>query len=140
MDHGCRCSPALKMSVNMNDACMKPIRFGSRDQTHGGAPRSPLVASIRSLEGRARRDLGRLRHHAAPAFGARNWAAIADQAGAGFDAAMDFWVFWSADPKGAGLKPISRAASATTNVVAKSVDVSSTPTPVVGALNRWGDA
>jgi hypothetical protein len=24
--------------------------------------------------------------------------------------------------------------------VAKSVDVSSTPTPVVGALNRWGDA
>ncbi len=104
-DDGRHYSPTLEMSVNMNDARMKPIRFESRDQTGGRAPRSPLVANGQMLERRALSGLNRLPYHPAPAVVARNWAA-----------------------------------SAATNVMPKSVDVSATPRLVVGAPTRWGDA
>jgi len=137
VDDGRRCSPALKMSGNMNDARMTPIRFESRDQTHGGALRSPLVASIRSPERRIHSGLDQLPHHPASALGARNGAAIADQGGTGLDTTRDFLAFGLDHPKGGALKPVSRAA---TNVVSKSVDVSAIPRLVVDALSRWGDA
>lgn len=89
---------------------------------------SPLVASIRSPERRAHWALDRL---------PRNWAAIADQVAARLDALTDFPAFGLDHPTGVARKPVLRAA---TNIVAKSVGVSSTPRLVFDALTRWGDA